>query len=135
MTVPELLIVLVIVGALFALAVPPIAASADRAAAHSAAQDVETAFASARDEALARRAITWVVFDTARAIVWIRAAGGGTRSRPVGSIFGVRIASTRDSVSYDGRGLGWGAANVTVVVSRGRVRDSIVVSRLGRVRR
>lgn len=135
MTLPELLIVLAIVGTLLALAVPPIAASADRAAVHAATQDIETAFASARDEALARRSPVWVVFDSALGEVRVRPERAGTRTRGVGSLYGVEVRSTRDSMSYDARGLGWGAANLTVVVGRGRARDTLVVSRLGRVRR
>lgn len=134
-TLPELLIVLAIIGTLLALAVPPIAASADRAAVHAAAQDIETAFAGARDEALARRSPVWVVFDTAGGVIRVRPERGGTRTRALGSLYGVVLRSTRDSMSYSGWGVGAGAANLTVVVGRGRARDTLVVSRLGRVRR
>jgi prepilin-type N-terminal cleavage/methylation domain-containing protein len=134
LTLPELLFALAIAGTLLALAVPSIAAAVDRAAVHAAARDIETAFAAARVEAMARRAPVWVVFDSAAVAVAIR-WGGGTRVRSLGSLYGIAFRSTRDSMSYDGWGLGRGAANLTVVVARGRARDTLVVSRLGRVRR
>ena len=100
----------------------------------SAARDIATAFAAARAEALARRSPVWVVLDSAGGVVTIRGTGG-TWARPVGSLYGIVFGATRDSMSYDGWGLGRGAANLTVVVARGRIRDTLFVSRLGRVRR
>lgn len=135
LTLLELLLVLVMIGTLLGLAVPPIAAWTDRAAVHAAAQDIEALFAEARAEALARRVGVWLRFDSLAGAVRLRIPGVGTRTRAVGSLYGVALASSRDSTSYDGLGLGHGAANVTVVVGRGAARDTLVVSRLGRVRR
>ncbi len=135
MTLPELLIVLAMIGTLLALAVPPLAASADRAAVHAAARDIETLFADARGQALARQVAVWIRFDGASGQVRLRVPGVGTRIRGVGSQYGVAVTASRDSMSYDAFGLGYGGANLTVVVARGRARDSLVVSRLGRVRR
>jgi type II secretory pathway pseudopilin PulG len=134
-TLLELLVVCAMTGALLAIAVPPIAAAFDRAAVHAAAADVETQFALARDQALARRAPVWVVLDSAGRAIRVEIPGGGTHERVLGSLYGVAIRSTRDSMSYDARGLGRGAANLTLVLARGRARDTLVVSRLGRVRR
>ncbi|HVB30664.1 MAG TPA: GspH/FimT family pseudopilin [Gemmatimonadaceae bacterium] len=134
-TLPELLIALTLVAVIMALAVPHMAASLDRAAAHSASQEIESIFAAARSEALARHCTVWVVIDSAGAAIHLRVPGRGTRTRLLGSVYGVVLSATRDSMSYDGRGLGRGAANLTVIVARGLVRDTVVVSRLGRVRR
>jgi type II secretory pathway pseudopilin PulG len=134
-TLLELVIVLAMMAALLGIVGPPVAASLDRAAAHAAADDALTQFALARDEALARGVPVWVVIDSAAAAVRVRIPGRGTRSRLLGSLYGVALRATRDSMSYDERGLGRGAANLTLVLARGRVRDTLVVSRLGRVRR
>jgi type II secretory pathway pseudopilin PulG len=133
-TLAELLLALTVAGTLMALAVPLMKDALDRAAVRSAARDIATAFAAARAEALTRRSDVRVVFDSAGGVVSVRGPGG-TRARPVGSIYGVVFGATRDSMSYDGWGLGRGAANLTVVVARGRARDTLFVSRLGRVRR
>ena len=62
-------------------------------------------------------------------------AGGQTLlRRPLRSIYGVVLASNRDSAVYDPRGLGYGVTNLTVVVRRGRLVDTLTMSRLGRVR-
>ena len=134
-TLVELVIILSVIGVLLAITLPVAGASLDSAAVRGAAQDVEAQFAAAREQALARNAVVWLVLDDATATVRVRIPGAGTRSRAVGSIYGVALRSTRDSMSYDGRGLGRGAANLTVVLTRGRARATLVVSRLGRVRR
>jgi hypothetical protein len=46
----------------------------------------------------------------------------------------VRLAATRDSMAYLPLGLGYGAANLRAVLTRGRASDTVFVSRLGRVR-
>jgi hypothetical protein len=48
---------------------------------------------------------------------------------------GLTMRTTRDSLAYAPSGLGYGAANLRVIVSRGRSADTITVSRLGRVAR
>ena len=49
--------------------------------------------------------------------------------------FGVDIVASRSLVRIFPNGLGRGAANTTLVFSRGQARDSVAISRLGRVRR
>ena len=48
---------------------------------------------------------------------------------------GVTLSATRDSMAYAPNGLGYGASNLSIIVRRGAVTDTVVVSRLGRVRR
>ena len=134
-TLIELAIVLTIMATLLAIAVPPVTAARDRSATHAAQRDAASLFTLARDEALARHTVVWVVLDSAAGAVHVRVSGGGTRTRSLGSLYGVTLRRTRDSMSYDGRGLGRGAANLTVIVTRGRALDSLVISRMGRVRR
>jgi hypothetical protein len=55
-------------------------------------------------------------------------------SRAIGFAHGVRLGGTRDSLTYDPRGLGRGAANLSIVVRRGTIAETVFVSRLGRVR-
>jgi hypothetical protein len=46
---------------------------------------------------------------------------------------GVRLESTRDSMAYGASGLGVGAANLRIILSRGSRADTLTVSRLGRL--
>ena len=55
-------------------------------------------------------------------------------ARALGRLHGVRLSATRDSTAYAGDGLGYGAANLRLVVRRGAAAETVTVSRLGRVR-
>ena len=55
--------------------------------------------------------------------------------RPLGTVHGVRLTVTRDSIAYAANGMGYGAANTRVILSRGAAAETVTVSRLGRVRR
>jgi Tfp pilus assembly protein FimT len=133
-TLSEMLIALVIMGVLLALAVPPSAALLDRAGVDSASRELGAVFATARAEAVAGRHPVAVLIDTTRGEVRVESAGLVGQVRFLSALHGVSLSATRDSMSYDARGLGRVAANLTVIIRRGRVQDSLVVSRLGRVR-
>jgi len=106
-----------------------------RSAVRAAAIEVERTLALARESALAWRATVSLRLDTLRGRLDLRRGPTLLRTRDLAGEFGVRLGGTRDSVVYDARGLGRGAANATLVVRRGVTADTIVVSRLGRVRR
>lgn len=126
---------MVVVGLLLALVVPRIGAAADRTATRSAARELQAAFSSARDLAIARRASVAVLLDTVEGRVTVSAAGEVLSERRLRLLYGVRLSVTRDSMAYDPRGVGRGAANLRVIVRRGGASDSVSLSRLGRVRR
>jgi len=56
------------------------------------------------------------------------------RKRELGLIHEVKLSATRTSITYSPTGMGYGAANLTLVIVRGNSVDSLFVSRLGRVR-
>jgi hypothetical protein len=72
--------------------------------------------------------------DTVVGVIRAARAGETLLSRDLRARHGVRITATRDSMAYDARGLGTGAANLSLVIRRGRVTDTLYVSRLGRIR-
>jgi hypothetical protein len=49
-------------------------------------------------------------------------------------VHGVRLAATRDSMTYYPDGLALGGANLSIVLSRGAAADTVIVSREGRVK-
>jgi prepilin-type N-terminal cleavage/methylation domain-containing protein len=133
-TLLELLVVLLVMGVLLGLALPRVSALRDRSAVRSAMSELGASFSTARGAAIAQRASVAVVLDTAAGAVEVRSSGQRLLRRPLRSIYGVLLASNRDSAVYDSRGLGYGVTNLTVVVRRGGVVDTLTMSRLGRVR-
>jgi prepilin-type N-terminal cleavage/methylation domain-containing protein len=133
-TLVELCVVLTIVGLLASIATRQVVRYLDRAAARAAVAEAATVVLRARDEAMAQRTPVSVRFDTVGARLELSARGVVLSRAALGHAHGVTLATTRDSLTYDVRGLGYGAANLTMIVRRGAAAESLVVSRLGRVR-
>ena len=134
LTLLELIIVLMIIGLLSIIAVRETWHYLDRIAARSALAEAAEVIQQARDEALARHAVVSVRIDTARAELALRERGSALALHALGHAHRVTLSSTRDSLAFDVRGLGYGASNLTLIVRRGRAAETLVVSRLGRVR-
>lgn len=133
-TLLETTIVLTVAAVMFALVAQRFAAARDNAAVHSALADLGAAFSLARQSAMTRRTLVAVVLDTARGAVEVRAAGQRILRRELGSTYGIVLGANRDSAVYDAKGLGFGASNLSVTARRGRIVDTLSMSRLGRVR-
>ena len=133
-TLLEVLVAVTLAGLLMGVAVPRGRATLDRAAVRSAAADVRATLGLARAIALAGQARVVVDLDTASGTLRTRRGPEILLHRPVGEAHGVRLACTRDSLTYDAHGLGWGAANLSIVVGRRSAAETVFVSRLGRVR-
>jgi prepilin-type N-terminal cleavage/methylation domain-containing protein len=133
-TVVELLAVLTIVGILMSIAIPRVALLLDRIAVDSAASDVHASLSLARSLALAGGVPVAVEVDSLSGVVRIRRGEESLQSRNVGQAHQVRLVPTRDSLTYDPRGLGRGAANLSIVIRRGAAVETVFISRLGRVR-
>jgi len=133
-TLVELCLVLTLVGILASIASRQVTRYLDRAATRTAVAEAATVVLRARDEALAQRTPVSVRFDTVSAALELSARGIVLSRAALGHAHGVTLSTTRDTLSYDVRGLGYGAANLTMVARRGAAAESLVVSRLGRVR-
>ena len=134
LTLVELCLVLGIIGLMASVAVRQLGLYLDRAAARAAVVEAGALVARARDEAVALRRPASIRFDTVGDALELRMGAATLARAALGQAHGVSLAANRDSIAYDVRGLGYGAANVTLVARRGRVADSLVVSRLGRIR-
>jgi hypothetical protein len=99
-----------------------------------AAQATVDLLALARDHAIATGERTAVRFDVAGTRVVVHV---GPDTIAVGDFYGsgLTLAATRDSLSYAPSGLGVGAANLRLILTRSARADTITVSRLGRVQR
>ena len=133
-TLLELVIVVTISGLLLAMAVPRTRAALDGVSVRSAAGDVVATMSHARAIAQAGDGFISVHVDSATGTLWVRRGATVLHSRGVGHAHGVRLSASRDSLTYDPRGLGHGAANLSVVIRRGTAVETVFVSRLGRVR-
>lgn len=124
-----------ITGILAGIAVVGVVRLRDAGSARAGANEIAHALGLARQAAVAWRTTIAFRVDTAGGRVEVRRGENVLRLRDLGSEYGVQLGASRDSVVYDGRGLGRGVSNATFVVRRGAAAESVVVSRLGRVRR
>lgn len=125
---------LTVLAVMMGIAVPRVAAGAARRAVQDAARDVALLLASARQIAATSFEGAAVAFDGEAGVVRIVVGGDTVRSADLAAVHGVRLATSRDSLAYDWRGLGVGAANLTITVTRASAAETLFVSRLGRVR-
>lgn len=130
----ESAIVLILLGVLLGIAFPRLQDAIARHAVAAGTRDIAHLLSAARQVAATRIDGAAVAFDTATGRVRLEVSGRSVQTLDLAARRGVRLRASRDSLAYDSRGLGVGAANLSVVVTRGRVADTLVVSRLGRVR-
>ncbi len=132
-TLFELILTLVMLGIVAALAVPSARTVMDRLGVRAATHDVVLALWAARNVAAARGEHASVVVDAAAGRVRVVAGGDIVFARDIRARHGVTVSVTRDSITYAPTGIGYGAANTRIIVSRGRRADTVTTSRLGRV--
>jgi prepilin-type N-terminal cleavage/methylation domain-containing protein len=134
-TLLELTLSLAIVGVVSTFALPLLSRTRDRAAVHGATSALTSALADGRHLALRLQRRTAVRFDTVQVGVIVHAGSDTLVLAPLGTLFSVSLASSRDSIAFYPTGLGYGAANTRLIVSRGAAAETVTVSRAGRVRR
>ena len=133
-TIVETTLVVALSSALAAISLPRAWSFVDRIEVRGAVTDIESMFSLARHTAIARGSQVALEIDAARNSVTIRIGTELVRTREVGLAHGVSLSANRTGITYSPIGVGYGAANFSLTVSRGRAVDTVVVSRLGRVR-
>lgn len=133
-TIVEMTVVVAIASALCAIALPRAWSFVDRIEVRGAVSEIESLFSLARHAAIARGSQVSLDIDAVKRSITIRAGAETIRAREVGAAHGVSLSTNRTSITYSPIGVGYGAANFSLIVSRNRAADTIVVSRLGRVR-
>lgn len=134
-TLFELGVVLALIGLCAGMAMPRFTGYRDRIATEAAAASVIAALSTARYAALRNGVVTAIRFDTVAARLVVHTVTDTLLVRDLTAAHGARLAASRDSIAYAGNGMGYGAANTQLVVGRGAAAETLVVSRLGRVRR
>jgi prepilin-type N-terminal cleavage/methylation domain-containing protein len=130
----ELAIVLSIIAILSAIALPRAAGFIDSMEVRGAVTEIDALFSLARHVAIARAVQSTLDIDPARGMISVRVGPDTMMKREVETAHGVTLQSTRASITYSQTGMGYGAANLTLIVTRSLAADTIFVSRLGRVR-
>lgn len=134
-TLVEIGIVLAVIGIATGIALPRFTSYRDWIATESAAASAMSALSVARHAAIRRATMTAVRFDTTGARITIFSGPDTILQRSLGTLHGVRLHATRDSIAYAPNGMGYGAANTRLILSRGAAAETLAVSRLGRARR
>jgi len=132
-TLVELVLTLVMMGIVAAVAVPNISTMLDRMSVRGATQDVVLGLWAARNVATTRGEFVGFVVEAKAGRVRVMASGDTIFARDIAARHGVAVTVTRDSITYAPTGIGYGAANTRIVLSRGRRTHTITTSRLGRV--
>lgn len=133
-TIVETTITLVIIGLLSAIVLPRASGFLDAIRVRGAVTEIDALFSTARHAAIARAAPASLEIDPARGAILVRVGADTLEKRQLGESQGVTLLTTRTVVTYSPTGIGYGAANLTLIVARNLSADTIYVSRLGRVR-
>ncbi|MEP6999602.1 MAG: GspH/FimT family pseudopilin [bacterium] len=133
-TLIELVLVMILIGLISLIGLHQFHSYLDRIATHNAVRAAGGVIARARDEAIALHTPVSVRIDTTAATLELSSRNGPFGLAALGEVHGVALSTTRDSITFDVRGLGYGAANLTLIAKRGRSSDTLVLSRLGRIR-
>lgn len=130
----EITLTLGIVALLAAVALPRAAGFLDAIKVRGAVTEIDALFSTARHVAIARAAQTSLEIDPGRGVMLVRVGRDTLEKRDLLESQGVTLRTARTTVTYSPTGIGYGAANLTLIVARNLSADTIYVSRLGRVR-
>lgn len=127
---------LCVMGIVYALAWPRVAASLDRIAVERAASELASFYDAGRYVAIMRSSRVRLEFevDSLRAVVE-RGLDSVAFVRPGPGSHGATLRASRDVIRIGPTGIGYGAANTKLVVWRGAAAESLTTSRLGRLKR
>jgi len=141
-TVLELLTVVLIIGAMLAVAIPYLSKQTGKTSARGAADAVAALHAAARMGAIQRGRTASLVIPTGtnKALVVankVTSSGLDTLGKVVdlAGQFGVTVTSTSDTISFSPRGIGNMSSSVTIIISKQGFSDTLRVSRGGRLSR
>lgn len=134
-TLFELVLVVSLIGILASVAIPGVARIRDRSAVHGATSALVSALADARHQSLRWQRRTAIRFDTVAGSVVVHAGPDSLSRLALRPLFQVSLDATRDSIAFYPTGLGYGAANTRLIVTRGVSAETVTVSRAGRVKR
>ena len=133
----ELAVTLAIAAVVAAVALPRLAGILDLLAADAAAREVTTALAVTRHAAMSqsRRARLLIDGDSLSIDLWGASGWESYLRWPGPADRGVALFASNPEVVFGPTGIGWGASNTTVTLTRGSHIETVTTSRVGRVKR
>ncbi len=140
LTVAELIIALVLIGALVAITVPRIGQAMTKQGMRSARNAVIGMVAKSKASAVQRGTATSLQLSGGDLVIRSRHPVTGAVDT-VGHVenmyqrFGAYVSASSDSLVFDPRGIGATTGSTTIIVTRGSYADTILISRAGRVLR
>jgi prepilin-type N-terminal cleavage/methylation domain-containing protein len=133
-TLIEVVLVALLVSLMTGIAILRGARFVDSIEVRGAITEIESLFSLARHIAIARGSQSTLEIDAGNGVLSVRSGGEVIRARDVGEAHGVELVTNRSSMTYSPIGVGYGAANFSLVVRRNAVVDTVIISRLGRIR-
>ncbi|MGI8617848.1 MAG: GspH/FimT family pseudopilin [Gemmatimonadaceae bacterium] len=133
-TIIELTLAISIISILSAIAYPRVGRLLDGIHVRGSTTEIHSLFTAARHHAITRSERITVEIDTARGSITLVAGADTIRERAFVDTHGVTLKANRASFTYSPIGIGYGAGNMTLIVTRNTRVDSVYVSRLGRIR-
>jgi len=133
-TLVELMLVLAVAGILFGVAVPALSLLLDSLAVHAAISHIEAAHARARLLAITRGKVITLAIDSARIAISPRNDTLALWSEEGPSAQRVHLEGAQRQFTFSPEGFTLGVSNASLQLSRGATRQTLVISRLGRVR-
>jgi len=133
-TLVELMLVLAVAGILFGVAMPALSLLLDSLAVHAAVSHIGAAHARARLLAIARGQVITLAIDSARIAISPRNDTIPLWSEEGPSAQRVHLEGAQRQFTFSPEGFTLGVSNASLQLSRGAIRQTVVISRLGRVR-
>ncbi len=135
-TLPELVIVLVVIGLVLGVAAPKTTQWRDQRAVNRAVNETVLFYERVRFVAVIRSRTFQIEFGPEGYSAVSELPGTPVRFSARGPVRrGVALTVSRSVIRLSPNGLGYGAANTKLVFRRGSAAESLTVSRLGRLKR
>ena len=143
-TLAEMMIVVVVIGAMLAFGLPRFKTSTIKADVRGAMDAVAALHALTKTSAIQRGRVTQLVMDrsnTTMVVVANKVTGAGVdtvgRVQNLFSRFGVRFTTipTRDTLIFTPRGIGTESSDTRIVVGKSGFLDTLLISSAGRIMR
>jgi prepilin-type N-terminal cleavage/methylation domain-containing protein len=133
-TLPELMLVLALIGILTSVALPRLSQAMDRIEVGGAAHRIIAAHQRARIMAIIRGQVVLLSVDSIRLTISAQGGADSLWSDIGPTLAGVELVGPARQFTFSPQGITLGLSNATIQLRRGAATRTLVISRLGRIR-